>query len=485
MGGFVTHYDKVLIGGDEVSSTGSGRIEVESPSTEEVVGSVPDATFEDVDRAVEAAARAFAESPWPRMSWSERAAILRRAGEILAPKADELTRLVTSENGIMITYQQGNVQGQFDWYLGLDAPAEEVRLSPSGGPSNSGERGLIVREPVGVVAAILPWNSPVGLALGKILPALLCGCTVIWKPAPETPLHAYPIAKAFYDAGLPPGVLSVIPAGREVSEHLVSHAGVDMVSFTGSTAAGKRIGSICGGQVKRVALELGGKSAAILLNDFDISGVPGVLGGGMLLNSGQACSAWTRLLVPRSRESELVDAFSAVASSVKVGDPFDPTTVVGPLIAERQRNRVEGFIALAQEEGAKVTTGGGRPNDMTKGWYVEPTVLASSTNQMRASREEIFGPVVSVIAYDSEDEAVAIANDTSYGLSGAVFTSDEDHGVEVARRFRAGTVGVNTLGISAAFPFGGYKESGIGRQHGRECLDEFLETKTIGRPPSP
>jgi betaine-aldehyde dehydrogenase len=469
--------NQLWIDGELVAPASGARIEVESPSTEEIVGSVPDSTIDDVDRAVAAASRAFKEGPWPRMSWSERAAFIRRAGELLAPQADELTQLVSSENGIMVTYRQGHVQGQFDWYLGLES-LEEERTSPRG------ERGLIVKEPAGVVAAVLPWNVPVRLALGKLLPALLCGCTVVWKPAPETPLHTYPITQAFYEAGLPAGVLNVVPAGREVSEHLVAHPDIDVVSFTGSTAAGKRVGALCAGQVKRVALELGGKSAAIVLDDFDASQVPVVLGGGMLLNSGQACSAWTRLLVPSSRESELTDAFSAVAESVQVGDPFDPATVVGPLIAARQRDRVEGYIALAREEGAKVAIGGGRPAGLPKGYYIEPTVLASCTNQMRSSREEIFGPVVSVIPYGSEHEAVAIANDTNYGLAGAVFTSDEDHGVEVARHIRAGTVGVNTLGISQAFPFGGYKESGVGRQFGRECLEEFLEVKTIARPAS-
>jgi acyl-CoA reductase-like NAD-dependent aldehyde dehydrogenase len=461
------------IGGGLVEPDSTAVIPVESPSTEEIIGSVPDASTADVDRAVAAARAAFDAHEWSTWEWEERAAVLQKAADILAPQADDLSRLVTSENGIMIAYRQGDVSSQFAWYLGLPPSKSERRTAPSG------QQGLVVKEPVGVVAAILPWNAPVSLALGKVIPALLCGCSVIWKPAPETPLHAYAICEAFHQAGLPPGVLNLLTAGREVSEHLVAHPGVDMVSFTGSTLAGKRIGALCGGQVKRVALELGGKSAAIILDDFDVANSRAVLGAGMLRNSGQACAALTRLLVPRRREAELVDAFGSIAKAVQVGDPFDPATVVGPLIADRQRARVLDYIELARDEGAKVVVGGKRPEDLTKGYYVEPTLLASCTNDMRSSREEIFGPVASVIAYDTVDEAIAIANDSPYGLAGAVFSEDTEKATRVASRIRAGIVGVNTASTDIAFPFGGYRESGIGRQHGTECLHEYQEIKAI------
>ena len=461
------------IGGQLVEPDTTATIQVESPSTEEIIGSVPDASTGDVDRAVAAARSSFDHGKWSRWTWEERAAVLQTAADILAPQADDLSRLVTSENGVMLAYRQGDVASQFAWYLGLPPSTAERRVAPSG------EQGLIVKEPVGVVAAILPWNAPVSLALSKVIPALLCGCSVIWKPAPETPLHAYAIYEAFQQAGLPPGVLNVLTAGREVSEYLVAHPGVDMVSFTGSTAAGKRIGAVCGGQVKRVALELGGKSAAIILDDFDVSKARAVLGAGMLRNSGQACAALTRLLVPRQREAELVDAFAAIASAVKVGDPFDLTTVVGPLIADRQRERVLNYIDVARDEGARVVVGGRRPEGLPKGYYVEPTLLASCTNDMRSSREEIFGPVASVIAYDSVDEAIAIANDSPYGLAGAVFSEDVERATRIASQIRAGNVGVNTASSNIAFPFGGYHESGIGRQHGTECLHEYQEIKAI------
>jgi len=466
-------HDDLWMGGQLVKPHSTARIAVESPSTEELIGHVPDSDSIDVDRVVGAARAAFDAGDWSRWSWADRAAVLRKTADILAPDAELLSQLVTSENGVMISYRQGDVSSQFDWYLGLDPVLTERREAPSG------ERGLIVKEPVGVVAAILPWNAPVSLGLGKILPALLCGCTVVWKPAPETPLHAYAICDAFHRAGLPPGVLNVLTAGREASEYLVSHPGIDMVSFTGSTGAGKRIGAICGGQVKRVALELGGKSPAVILDDFDVAQSRAVLSGGMLRNSGQACAALTRLLVPRRREAELVESFVAIAESVKVGDPFDPATVVGPLIADRQRDRVLGYIELARQEGATVATGGSRPNDLPTGYYVQPTVLASCTNDMRSSREEIFGPVVSVIAYDSVDEAIALANDTPYGLAGAVYSRDIERATAVASRIRAGSVGVNTASSSIAFPFGGYGESGIGRQHGTECVHEYVEIKAI------
>jgi len=469
----VTEHDRLWIGGDLVKPASSDRIEVESPSTEEIIGSAPDATFADVDRAVASARSAFDVGEWRRWTWGERAAVLQKTADILAPEAEALSRLVTSENGVMIAYRQGDVSSQFDWYLGLDPVVPEPR------EAGSGERGVVVKEPVGVVAAIVPWNAPVSLALGKVIPALLCGCSVIWKPAPETPLHAFVICEAFHRAGLPPGVLNLVTAGREVSEYLVGHREVDMVSFTGSTAAGKRIGAICGEQVKRAALELGGKSAAVILDDFDASQARLVLAGGMLRNSGQACAALTRLLVPRSREAEFVDAFAAIADAVQVGDPFDPATVVGPLIADRQRERVLGYIALAQDEGAKVAAGGRRPDHLLRGYYVQPTVLASCTNDMRSSREEIFGPVVSVIPYDTIEGAVDLANDSSYGLAGAVYSSDVDRATRVASQIRAGSVGVNTASSNIAFPFGGFRESGIGRQHGRECLDEYLEIKAI------
>jgi aldehyde dehydrogenase (NAD+) len=465
----------LLIDGEEASPAGNGIIEVISPTTEEVIGLAPLGTADDIDRAVSAARRAFDEGPWPRMTVAERRSILLDAADRLDLIADDLTVLSTRENGTIARNRAGHIAGRVRYFAGLDAPEPEYRRAATG------EQAAIVREPVGVVAAIVPWNAPIALTVTKILPAMLVGCTVVLKPAPETPLTAYPLAEAFLAAGLPAGVLNVVPADRDASELLVRHPDVDHVSFTGSTLAGKTIASICGQQVKRVGLELGGKSPVILLDDVDAAAIaPSVLGGGMLLNNGEACCAWTRVLVPAARHDEIVDAFCDVVRDVKIGDPLDLSTDLGPLISSKHRERVEGYIASGRSDGAQIAIGGRRPSGFETGWFIEPTILARADNTMRSSREEIFGPVVSVIPYSDEDEAIAIANDSDYGLSSALFTNDYDRGLDLAARIRAGTVGINSLAFNIEFPFGGYKESGIGRQHGPESLDEYLETKTIG-----
>jgi acyl-CoA reductase-like NAD-dependent aldehyde dehydrogenase len=470
--------DKLFIGGEFVPPAGSDQITVVSPAAEEVVGVVPAGTRADIDRAVAAAREAFDNGSWPRMTPEERRRIILRAGEILAPQADELCQLVTSENGVPARYRPGETSSLFDYHGNLTYPAAEYR---QGGP---GDAALIVREPRGVVGCIVPWNVPVHIGLGKIIPALLAGNTVVLKPSPETPLQDFVFAAAFAEAGLPPGVLSVVPADRDEAQRLVEHPDVDMISFTGSTAAGRRIGSICGQQIKHVVLELGGKSAAIVLDDADISALAAqILYTGMMLNNGEACAAWARILVPRHRHDEVVEAFVDVLSKVVVGDPTDLGTEVGPLVSSRQRDRVEGYIASGVAEGAKVVFGGGRPRGLDRGWYVEPTLFTSADNHMRIAREEIFGPVGIVMPYEDEEDAVRIANDSNYGLAGAVYTADPEHGVEVARRIRSGTVAINCLGMHSAYPFGGYKDSGVGRCHGPEGFMEFFETKTIGVPP--
>jgi aldehyde dehydrogenase (NAD+) len=325
---------------------------------------------------------------------------------------------------------------------------------------------------------------PLFIAAAKLAPALLAGCTVVFKPAPETPLDAFRLAELFEEAGLPKGVLSVVPAGREVGEHLVRHRQVDKVSFTGSTAAGKRIGAICGEQLKRFSLELGGKSAAIILDDANLEEALPMLLPNAIMNNGEACIAQTRILAPRDRYQEVVDALAERMSVLKVGDPLDPATEVGPLVAERQRARVEGYITIGQEEGAKVALGGGRPSGLAKGYYVEPTLFVDVDNSMRIAQEEIFGPVLAVIPYEGDEQAVALANDSSYGLCGSVWTSDPDRGLEVARRVRTGTYMLNSaIPIDFATPFGGFKESGLGREFGPEGLELFLEKKSITLPP--
>jgi aldehyde dehydrogenase (NAD+) len=470
-------HDRLFIGGEWVAPAGTGTIEVVSPHTEEVIGRVPDGTPEDMDRAVAAARTAFDEGPWPRMDPAERAAIVARFAELYAERIPELSELITVEMGAPISFSQlgqtGQTQAVWSYYadLGKEFIWEEERQGMMGPVT-------VRREPVGVVAAIVPWNVPHFVTALKLAPALIAGCAVVLKPAPETPLDAYPLADLLTEAGVPSGVVSIVAAGRETGEHLVRHAGVDKVAFTGSTAAGRKIGAICGEQLKRCTLELGGKSAAIILDDADLDSAMFWLKIAALMNNGQACVAQTRILASRNRYDEVVGALAETVGSMKVGDPLDPETEIGPLVAKRQQERVEGYIALGQEEGAKVAVGGsGRPFE--RGWYVTPTVFADVRNDMRIAREEIFGPVLSVIPYADEDEAVRIANDSDYGLAGTVWTGDNEHGLDIARRVRAGTYGVNLYMIESTAPFGGYKSSGVGRELGPEGLAAYLEYKSI------
>ncbi|MDT3445611.1 MULTISPECIES: aldehyde dehydrogenase family protein [unclassified Pseudofrankia] len=470
-----TDRSKLFIGTELVDPLGTDRLTIASPMTEEVVGSSPAASEADVDRAVAAAREAFDHGPWPSMDPEERREILRRAGKILEPRAAELTELIVRQNGTPSRFQPGNSQGAFEYFTSLRMP------SPRLGESSPGNQAVVVHEPVGVVGVVIPWNWPIGQGLSKALPALLAGNCVIVKQSPETPLQDEAVGEAFIQAGLPKGVLTIIAATSGPSEYLVGHPGVDMVSFTGSTEVGRRVGSICGGQIKRALLELGGKSAAIVLDDADFGEVaPTVLNWGVLLLNGQACSAWSRILVPRNRYDEAVDAFADVMSSARVGDPLDPETEVGPLVTSKQRDRVEGLIASGVAEGAQIKVGGVRPAGYDKGWFVEPTLFVEANNAMRIAREEIFGPVALLLPYEDEDDAVNIANASTYGLAGGVFTKDPARGAAVGRRIRSGAISVNCFSNSDALPFGGYKDSGVGRVGGPEGFAEFFETKAIG-----
>jgi aldehyde dehydrogenase (NAD+) len=473
-------YDRFYIGGEWVAPAGSGTIEVISPHTEEVIGRVPDGTAADMDRAVAAARDAFDNGPWPRMAPAERAEAVARLADLYAARLGDMAELITEEMGSPITFSQLAQAPQPHMMLSYFADLGKTFTWEDERPGLFGPV-TVRREPVGVVAAIVPWNVPQFTIMTKLPAALVAGCTVVVKPAPETPLDAYLLAELIDEAGLPPGVVNIVPAGREAGEHLVSHAGVDKVAFTGSTAAGRRIGSICGEQLKRCSLELGGKSAAIILDDADLAATVGWLEMASLMNNGQACVAQTRILAPRSRYGETVDAVVGMVSGLKVGDPGDPTTQIGPLVARRQQDRVEGYISAGLDEGAKIVTGGSRASGHDRGWYVAPTVFADVDPGMRVAREEIFGPVLCVIPYDDTEDAIRIANDSDYGLAGTVWTADADRGMDIARRVRTGTYGVNMYMIETCAPFGGYKASGIGRELGPEGLMSYLEYKSIAR----
>jgi aldehyde dehydrogenase (NAD+) len=472
--------DRVYIGGRWQHPASSATIDVVSPHTEEIIGRVPDGTPADMDAAVAAARDAFDNTDWATRPASERAEMLQRLADLYAARLDDIADLITAEMGSPTTYSRAaQAPGPLlmlttSLELAKTYPWEERR------PGTFGSAVLVRREAIGVVAAIAPWNGPQFVAISKLAPALLAGNTVVLKPAPETPLDAFLLADLLDEAGLPPGVVSIVPAGREAGEYLVSHPGVDKVAFTGSTAAGRRIGAICGQHLKRCTLELGGKSAAIILDDADIGLTMQGLRSASLSNSGQVCVAQTRILASRERYGEVVDALGKLVESMPVGDPTDAATEIGPLAARRQQQRVDSYIALGQDEGAHVVAGGtGRPDGLDTGWYVKPTVFANVTNDMRIAREEIFGPVLAVIPYDDVDDAVRIANDSDYGLAGSVWTGDPEEGLNVARRVRAGTFGVNQYTADFRAPFGGYKASGVGREYGPEGIDIYVEMKTI------
>ncbi|MCL2581350.1 MAG: aldehyde dehydrogenase [Streptosporangiales bacterium] len=471
--------DALFVGGQWARPSSPAVLEVISPSTEEVVARVPEAVAADVDAAVASARKAFDEGPWPRMTPEERIEIVQAFSGLYAARLGEMAEVITTEMGSPIAFSN-LAQAPAPW-MQVEAFLKAAREYPWETRRTGALGEVMVRhEPVGVVAAIAPWNVPQFTIMSKVVPALLAGCTIVVKPAPETPLDGYLMAELLTEAGVPEGVVSIVAGGREAGEHLVSHPAIDKVAFTGSTAAGRRIGAICGEQLKRVSLELGGKSAAIILDDADLAKTLEGLKFTALMNSGQACVAQTRILVSRGRHDEVAAALADTVSSMKVGDPSDPATEIGPMAAQRQQDRVEKYIALGQEEGARLLTGGtGRPEGLGRGWYVRPTVFAGVSNQMRIAREEIFGPVLSVIAYDDVDDAVRIANDSDYGLAGTVWTNDAEAGLDVARRVRTGTYGVNTFTMDFAAPFGGFKDSGIGREFGPEGLSAYTELKSV------
>ena len=474
----ILHPDRFFIDGEWMLPSSDATIDVISPSTEEVLVQVAAAQAADVARAVAAARTAFDHGPWPRLSHAERAVYLRAIAEAVAARIDTFSRIWTGEIGVARSWStplSAPVADTYRYYAGLADTFDFEERHPTTGQ----DVGLLVREPVGVVGAIVPWNSAFALIAYKIAPALLAGCTVVIKSSPEAPGAALVMAEIAEKVGLPPGVLNVITADRDVSELLVRHPGVDKITFTGSSAAGRRIGGICGERIARCTLELGGKSAAVVLDDADLGTVAEALTFSTRLMSGQVCAALTRVVVPRHRHDELVEAMSASFAAIKVGDPFDMATDMGPLATRRQRDRVETYIARGIEEGAVLAIGGARPPHLNRGYFVEPTIFGYVANDMTIAREEIFGPVVSVIPAKDEVDAIGIANDSPFGLNAAVFTEDVDRAYAVARELRSGTVGHNGFKVDFSIAFGGFKQSGIGREGGVEGLQPFLESKTV------
>lgn len=473
------HPDRFFIGGSWVEPSSDAQIQVDNSGTGEVFFSVAEAQASDISRATHAAKEAFEEGPWPRMTHKERAEYLRALASGLRARREDICQLHPREAGALVSLAGlyvDDAADRFEYYADL---AETFQFEEPRQPTAGGEFGLLVREPVGVVGAIIPWNGPIGLISIKCAPALLAGCTVILKSSPEAPGEAYVVAEIAEEIGLPPGVFNIVTANRPVSELLVRDPLVDKITFTGSTAAGRRIGSICGERIARCTLELGGKSAAVVLDDADFNDAAVSLAEHECMLSGQFCASLTRIIVPRDRHDEFVEALADNFSAVRVGDPYDPATQLGPLVAQRQRDRVEGYIAKGIEEGATLVTGGGRPKHLERGWYVEPTVFANVDNSFTIAQEEIFGPVLSVIPADDEQQAIAIANDTIYGLNASVYTPDADRARQVASRLRSGTVGHNAWRSDFGIAFGGFKQSGIGREGSTEGLMPYLETKTV------
>ena len=467
---------RFFIDGEWRAPLGSERLDLVSPITEQSILTVPGGSEADMADAVAAARKAFDHGPWPRMAPSERGEILRRMGAAVAARAPLLSRVWTAQVGATVGFTSmftGIIPAYYHYYADLAATFafEDVRTTFQG-------HARVVREPVGVCALVLPWNAPLILLSQKLAAGLLAGCTFIVKPSPETPLDALILAECAEEAGLPAGVLNIVPAGREAGDSLIRDARVDKVSFTGSTVAGKHIGAVCAERVARCSLELGGKSAAIICEDADLGTAIGTITPFAMPFSGQICFSQTRVLVPERRRDEIIEAYVASVEGIKLGDPWDESTTMGPLSMGRQRDRVLNYIDIGRSEGAKLIRGGGN-GGFNRGYFVEPTIFGDVTQDMTIAQEEIFGPVVSLLTYSSEEEAIAIANNSDFGLSGTVFSTDLERAERIARRGRTGNISINGLQIDPGVPFGGFKQSGIGREGGPEGLEVFLEPKAI------
>jgi aldehyde dehydrogenase (NAD+) len=473
----LSYPDKLFIGGKWLNPVSADVLDIVSPHLEEVTAQTASAGNEDMDLAVAAAKNAFDEGLWSKMPVAERMVVLQKWQEELAKRGEDLS------NALLL--QTGTLQMGCQMMTGLGSFMLDFFANGAGGfkfeesaPAADGGAAVVVHEPVGVVVAIAPWNAPYSIMMNKVAPALLAGCTVIMKPAPETPLEAYIMAECAEAAGFPPGVLNLVPAERDASDHLISSAAVDKVGFTGSTVAGRRIAAVCGERIGRCSLELGGKSAAIVLDDFDIEEAAKTLANIIVIGSGQVCVTLSRVLVSREHHDALVLALKKELEAVKVGDPMDPGSQMGPLAMARQLERVENYIEKGKAEGAELICGGDRPA-LEKGYYINPTLFANVDNSMAIAQEEIFGPVLCVIPYKDEADAIRLANESDFGLFGAVLTNDNKKAYKIARAIRTGAYAQNAFRLDYFLPFGGFKQSGIGREGGQSGLKSYTETKTI------
>lgn len=471
------------IGGRWVTPLSAATIPVISPVTEQPIAHIADADAADVDRAVSAARTAFDSGEWPRLTPRERAEVMMRIADEFEKRTEEIASTLTREMGCPISLsRQGQVPGGVDlirYYASLADTYTWQERRPTFDTANSGLEVVVRKDPIGVVGAIVPWNGPYFTLMMKVGPALLAGCTMVIKPSPEASLSFVAFAEALEAAGVPPGVLNIITGGGAAGERLVTHPQVDKVAFTGSTEVGRRIAGMCAELLRPVTLELGGKSAALLLDDADIEVAAEELLTWLLFAAGQCCVAPSRILAPRARYEEVVDAVVGAMDRVPFGDPSDPAVAVGPLATARQRERVLGYYETGVREGAKIALGGGRPRGFDTGWYVEKTVFRDVDNSMRIAQEEIFGPACGITPFDDVDDAIRIANDSRFGLAGSVWTADVQHGYEVASRLRAGGLGVNSHRLDCASPIAGLRESGIGVERGIEAVGDYVDTKGI------
>ena len=472
-----------FIDGAWVASNSTDRIDVINPATEQVWGQVPSSDVADIDAAVGAASRAFHGSGWSDIGAAGRGVHMLRLANELETRSERMAAIITSENGTAITetlLAAGHAARMLRYYAGLAHLVDQDDERPF--PGNDALYTQVLRQPRGVAALIAPWNFPVALVMVKLAPALIAGCTVVIKPASETPLDLRVLMEAATAAGIPAGVINMITCGNDVAGALVEHPLVAKVAFTGSTEVGRLLAEKCGRLLRPVTLELGGKSASIVMKDADLDYFASMVNRTCLRNTGQTCYNSTRILASRTIYDQVVDAVTSVVAATPIGDPFDPATVYGPAASAKQRDRVESYIRIGIDEGARVAVGGGgRPDHLDRGYFVRPTVFAGVSNEMRIAREEIFGPVLVVIPFENADDAIRISNDSPFGLGGSIFTEDVDTAASMAARLETGSVGINFYGSNQAAPFGGWKDSGIGMEYGPEAINAYSRMKSIHR----